>query len=171
MARGRRPVRRFSSEERRALILNPPKGAWIERREDGRIYLRWREGRRKLSLRISEEEAEEVRRRIVGMPTKGKKGDGVDSGDVGKPTNKGDRDTANVGTPTNGNAGMENVGLPTILEWEALRSLIEEAAERGDEDALWLVRRGRLLKDGSTLKRVLRVVRRWLSGSYQSPRG
>ncbi len=63
----RTPKLFLTHEERRKLIENPPKGAWIEKRSrEGRIYyyMRWREGKEKFTLAITEEEAEEIRRRL-----------------------------------------------------------------------------------------------------------
>lgn len=63
----RTPKLVLREEERRRLLENPPKGAWIEKRvRDGRVYyyLRWREGKEKFTLSLTEEEVEEVKERL-----------------------------------------------------------------------------------------------------------
>lgn len=65
----------MQGKERRLDITRPPPGAWIESvKASGRVYhyLKWREGGRRLSLRLSEEEyvkAREVieRRKSMGL--------------------------------------------------------------------------------------------------------
>ncbi len=62
---GRMPKLFIREEERRRLVQNPPRGSWIERKVVNGVeyyYLRWEEGNEKYSVRISKEEAEEIRR-------------------------------------------------------------------------------------------------------------
>ena len=63
---GRRPKLMLDEEERKRLIENPPRNAWIEKKGDY-IYLRWREAGEQLSVRITEEEERIVREKL-GRP-------------------------------------------------------------------------------------------------------